>query len=399
VSQFSSVFSQILKLFPRGEFAELVKKHDGERQAKGFTCWTQFVAMTFCQLGRAQSLREITDGLRSCEGKLRHLGIDAPARSTLAYANEHRPWQIYRDVFGALLGRCRQLAPGHGFRFKNKLYSLDATTITLCASMFDWARYKRKKGGVKVHLVLDHDGYLPSFAVIREAKVCDIEVARGLEFPRDSIVVFDRAYNDFRFFYDLTRRGVLFVTRMKDATCFTVVEERPVPSRSNVIRDQTIALSKEFEGVDREPMRLVVIRDEKDQELSFLTNIFHLSARTIAQIYRSRWEVEKFFRAIKQNLRIKTFVGTSENALHIQIWTALIALLILRYLTFLSTYGWSLSNFVAMLRHQLFVHRDLHAWLNEPFKPPEPDAQVLLPNLDSRLPNTNPFQPKPIVTT
>ena len=301
MSQFSSVFSQILKLFPRGEFAELVKKHDGERQAKGFTCWTQFVAMTFCQLGRAQSLREITDGLRSCEGKLRHLGIDAPARSTLAYANEHRPWQIYRDVFGALLGRCRQLAPGHGFRFKNKLYSLDATTITLCASMFDWARYKRKKGGVKVHLVLDHDGYLPSFAVIREAKVCDIEVARGLEFPRDSIVVFDRAYNDFRFFYDLTRRGVLFVTRMKDATCFTVVEERPVPSRSNVIRDQTIALSKEFEGVDREPMRLVVIRDEKDQELSFLTNIFHLSARTIAQIYRSRWEVEKFFRAIKQN--------------------------------------------------------------------------------------------------
>ena len=143
----------------------------------------------------------------------------------------------------------------------------------------------------------------------------------------------------------------------------------------------------------------MVIRDDKDQELSFLTNIFHLSARTISQIYRSRWEIEKFFRAIKQNLRIKTFVGTSENALHIQIWTALIALLILRYLTFLSTYGWSLSNFVAMLRHQLFVHRDLHAWLNEPFKPPEPDAQVLLPNLDSRLPNPNPFQPTPITTT
>ena len=400
MSQFSSVFSQILKLFPRREFAELVKKHAGERQAKGFTCWTQFVAMTFCQLGRAQSLREITDGLRSCEGKLRHLGIkEAPARSTLAYANEHRPWEIYRDVFGALLGRCRPLAPGHGFRFKNKLYSLDATTITLCASMFDWARYKRKKGAVKVHLVLDHEGYLPSFAVIREAKVFDIEVARSLEFARDSIVVFDRAYNDFRFFYDLTRRGVLFVTRMKEATRFTVLEERPVPSRSNVVRDQTIAFVKEFEGVDPEPMRLVAIRDDKDRELCFLTNIFHLSARTIGQIYRSRWEIEKFFRAIKQNLRIKTFVGTSENALHIQIWTALIALLILRYLTFLSTYGWSLSNFVAMLRHQLFVHRDLHAWLNEPFKPPEPDAQVPLPNLDSRLPNPNPFQPTPISTT
>ena len=379
MSQFSSVFSQILKLFPRGEFAELVNKHEGDRQAKGFTCWTQFVAMIFCQLGRAQSLREITDGLRSCEGKLVHLGIEAPARSTLAYANERRPWEIYRDVFGALLGRCQALAPAHGFRFKNKLYSLDATTITLCASMFDWARYKRKKGGVKVHLVLDHDGYLPSFAVIREAKVFDIEVARELEFPRDSIVVFDRAYNDFQFFYDLTRRGVFFVTRMKEATRLTVIEQREVSARSNVVRDQTITFVKQFEGVDAQPVRLVVIQDKNGEEISFLTNLFHLSARTIGEIYRSRWEIEKFFRAIKQNLRIKTFVGTSENALHIQIWTALIALLILRYLTFLSTYRWSLSNFVAMLRHQLFVHRDLRAWLDAPFKPPESDPQVLLP--------------------
>jgi hypothetical protein len=379
VSQFSSVFSQILKLFPRAEFAEIVNRHEGDRGAKGFTCWTQFVAMIFCQLGRAQSLREITDGLRSCEGKLQHLGIEAPARSTLAYANEHRPWQIYRDVFGALLGRCRALAPGHGFRFKNKLYSLDATTITLCASMFDWARYKRKKGGVKVHLVLDHDGYLPTYAVIREAKVFDLEVARGLELPADSIVVFDRAYNDFRFFYDLSVRDIFFVTRMKEATRFTIIEEREPPARCSVIRDQTILLAKEFEGVAAQPLRLVVIRNDDGEEISFLTNIFHLSARTIAQIYRSRWEIEKFFRAIKQNLRIKTFVGTSENALHIQIWTALIALLILRYLTFLSTYRWSLSNFVAMLRHQLFVHRDLRAWLDAPFKPPDPDAQTLLP--------------------
>lgn len=379
MSQFSSVFSQILKLFPRAEFAQLVQKHGADRHAKGFQSWTQFVAMTFCQLGRAQSLREITDGLRSCEGKLQHLGIEAPARSTLAYANEHRPWQLYRDVFGALLGRCHAVAPGHRFRFKNKLYSLDATTITLCASMFDWARYKRKKGGVKVHLVLDHDGYLPTYAVIREAKVFDIVVARGLEFPRDSIVVFDRAYNDFRFFYDLTARGVFFVTRMKDATRFTVLEEREPPGRSKVIRDQTIQFIKQFQAVAAAPIRRVVVDDGEGGQIAFLTNIFHLSARTIAQIYRSRWEIEKFFRAIKQNLRIKTFVGTSENALHIQIWTALIALLILRYLTFLSTYRWSLSNFVAMLRHQLFVHRDLRAWLDAPFKPVEPDRQSLLP--------------------
>lgn len=379
MTQFSSVFSQILNFFPRGEFAGLVSKHGAERGAKGFTCWAQFVAMTFCQLGRAQSLREITDGLRSCEGKLRHLGIEAPARSTLAYANEHRPWQLYRDVFAGLLSRCQGIAPGHKFRFKNKLYSLDATTISLCASMFDWAKYKRKKGGVKVHLLLDHDGYLPTFAVIREAKIFDIEVARSLDFPVDSIVVFDRAYNDFQFFYDLTRRGIFFVTRMKDATRFNVIEERTPPARSTVIRDQTIILIKEFEGVQPTPLRLVTVRGEDGQPVSFLTNIFRLSARTVSSIYRDRWQVEKFFRAIKQNLRIKTFVGTSENALHIQIWTALIAILILRYLTFLSTFGWSLSNLVAMLRLQLFVHRDLHAWLDKPFVPPEISPQAHLP--------------------
>lgn len=378
MTQFSSVFSQILNLFSRAEFAALVQQHEAERNGKGFTCWTQFVSMTFCQLGRAQSLREITDGLRSCEGKLRHLGIEAPARSTLAYANEHRPWQLYRDVFASLLGRCQGVAPGHRFRFKNKLYSLDSTTISLCASMFDWARYKRRKGGVKVHLVLDHDGYLPTFAIIREARIFDIQVARTLDFPADSIVVFDRAYNDFRFFYDLTRRGVFFVTRMKDATRFTVIEESTPPARSQVIADQKIRLVKEFEGVEPLPLRLVTVRGDDDTTVTFITNIFHLSARTIGAIYRDRWQVEKFFRAIKQNLRIKTFVGTSENALHIQIWTALIAILILRYLTFLSTFGWSLSNLVAMLRLQLFVHRDLHSWLDRPFHPPEPSAQAVL---------------------
>lgn len=378
MTQFSSVFSQILNLFPRSEFAGLVAKHEAEHRAKGFTCWTQFVAMTFCQLGRAQSLREITDGLRASEGKLRHLGIEAPARSTLAYANEHRPWELYRDVFAGLLSRCQGIAPGHKFRFKNKLYSLDATTISLCASMFDWAKYKRKKGGVKVHLLLDHDGYLPTFAVIREARVFDIEVARTLDFPVDSIVVFDRAYNDFRFFYDLTRRGVFFVTRLKDATRFTVIEEREPPARSNVISDQTILLIKSFDGVEAVPLRLVTVRDEDGEPLSFITNIFRLSARTISAIYRDRWQVEKFFRAIKQNLRIKTFVGTSENALHIQIWTALIAILILRYLTFLAAFRWSLSNLVAMLRFQLFVHRDLRAWLDKPFIPPEPSPQAPL---------------------
>jgi hypothetical protein len=283
-------------------------------------------------------------------------------------------------VFEALLSRCQQIAPGHKFRFKNKLYSLDATTISLCASMFDWARYKRKKGGVKLHLVLDHDGCLPTFAWIREAKVFDIEVARALELPADSIVVFDRAYNDFQWFYSLTRRGIFFVTRMKDATRFDVIETHVPPARSRVLSDQTIRLCKQFDGVNPELLRRVVVEDDHGNPLAFVTNNFHLSARTIGAIYKSRWEIEKFFRAIKQNLKIKTFVGTSENALHIQIWTALIATLILRYLMFRSRYNWSLSNFVAIIRQLLFVHRDLEAWLLEPFRPlePDPDKQFQL---------------------
>lgn len=378
MNRFSSVFSQILKLFPRAEFEQFVRRTNAERHGRGFRSWDQFVSMLFCHLGRAQSLREICDGLRSMEGKLSHLGIDAPSRSTLAYANEHRPWELFREVFLALYARCREIVPGHGFRFNNKLYSLDASTVTLCSSVFDWARYKRRKGGIKVHLVLDHDGCLPAYASIGEAKKYDIEVARALEFPAGAIVVFDRGYNDFQWFYALTAREVGFVTRMKKGTRFRIVEERVPPSRSVVVDDQIIELIKEFEGVVPHRLRRVVVHDSVKGELVFLTNLFNLSAATIANIYRDRWQIEKFFRAIKQNLRVKTFVGTSENALQTQIWTALIAMLVLRYLMLQATFGWSLSNFVAMLRHHLFSHRDLFAWLNDPFlsDPPEPQLAI-----------------------
>lgn len=376
MNRFSSVFSQILKLFSRGEFDQLVQETAAERHARGFRSWEQFVSMLFCHLGRAQSLREICDGLRSMEGKLSHLGITAPSRSTLAYANEHRPWELFRAVFLSLYARCRELAPRHKFRFRNKLYSLDASTITLCSSVFDWARYKRRKGGIKLHLVLDHSGCLPAYAAIGEARKYDIEVARALEFPAGAIVVFDRGYNDFQWFYALSERGVGFVTRMKRGTRYQVVERRLPPANSAVVEDVTIELVKEFEGVAPRRLRRVVVLDPKKGELVFLTNLFRLSAATIAEIYRDRWQIEKFFRAIKQNLRVKTFVGTSENALQTQIWTALIAMLILRYLMLRSTFGWSLSNFVAMLRHHLFSHRDLFAWLNDPFQGPPPDPQI-----------------------
>jgi hypothetical protein len=375
VSRFSSMFSQLLKLFPRTEFQALVKRTYAERHARGFTCWGQFVAMLFCQLGRAHSLREICGGLASCEGKLSHLGITTPSRSTLAYANEHRPWQLYRAVFNELLARCQPFAQGRKkFRFKNKLVSLDSTVIDLCATLFDWAKFRRTKGAVKLHLLLDHDGYLPSVVVVTEGKRHDVRVARTLRFDPGTIVVMDRGYVDYAWFGQLTTQNVFFVTRLKDNAVYEVVERRPPPERSPIRHDQVIRLT----GVDAATkcphlLRRVEIYDAAmDDTLVFLTNHLTFGATTIAAIYKDRWQVELFFKALKQNLKIKTFVGTSANALKVQVWTALIAMLLLRYLQLRSCFAWSLSNLLALLRMNLFTHRDLWAWLDEPYTAPPP---------------------------
>jgi len=381
VNRFCSIFSQLLKLFPRTEFQRLVKETRAERHARGFTCWGQFVAMLFCQLGRAQSLREICGGLASCEGKLVHLGINAPARSTLAYANEHRPWQLFEAVFHQLLDRCRGVAAQHGrkFRFKNKLMSLDSSVIDLCASLFDWAKFRRTKGAVKLHLLLDHDGYLPSVAVITEGKRADIRVARRLRFEPGTILVIDRGYIDFGWFAKLCADAVFFVTRTKRDTAYEVIQRRLAPLKGYVLSDELVRLKH---GPCRDTLRRVEIYlPDKDETMDLLTNHLDLAPSTIAAIYKDRWQVELFFKAIKQNLKIKTFVGTSPNALRVQIWMALIAMLILRFLQLKSTFAWSLSNLVALLRMNLFVHRDLWAWINEPFEAspqvPEPVQEML----------------------
>jgi len=383
VIRVSSIFSQMLQLFSRTEFERAVVEHRAERHARGFSCWGQFVAMLFCHLGRAQSLREICGGLAASEGKLRHLGLpDAPKRSTLAYANEHRPWTLYRSVFYQLLGRWREVAGSHGFRFKNKLLTLDATLIELCASVFDWAQYRRTKGAVKLHLLLDHQGLLPSFALITEGRVHESRVARSLRFEPGTIVVFDRGYADYDWFASLDAEGVFFVTRMKDNADYGVVERRPVPEHGAVRRDEIIFLYKAARGgnYDLFLRRIEVWDDEQQRSVVFLTNHRGFAASTIAAVYRQRWQIELFFKALKQNLRIKTFVGTSPNALQIQIWTALIALLVLKYLQLRARFGWSLSNLAALLRQQLFVYRDLIAWIDEPFQPPpllDPGAEQL----------------------
>lgn len=379
----SSIFSQILKFFPKTVFDAAVAHHQGEKHAKGMTCWSQFVALLFCHLGGARSLREIIGGLAASEGKLRHLGIErAPTRSTLAYANQHRPWQIYQEVFQQLLTVCQSDAKSlkRRFRFQHPLLSLDSTLISVCVSMFDWASYVQTKGAVKLHLVLNHQGYLPQYAVISDGKTADVRVAQQMEFAPGTMLVMDRGYEDHGWWRTLTLGGVYFVTRLKDSTGYAILAEREVPA-GTILRDEEIVLLSE--NKHSEPMRLRRIEmwvEEKQDTLVFVTNHPKLAASTIAAIYKDRWQIELFFKAIKQSLRIKTFIGTSENAVHIQIWTALIAMLMVRYLQLRSTWQWSLSNLFALLRQQLFVYRDLWLWMNQPFRPPlETDpAQFML---------------------
>jgi len=390
----ASLFSQLLALFSRQEFYRLVVKHRAEHYSKGYNSWDHFTAMLFCQLAQAKSLREICGGLACCIGKLRHLGLkDAPKKSTLSYANAHRPWEMFRDLFYATLKTCKSAAPGkHKFRFKNKLLSLDSSTISLCLSLFPWAKFRRTKGAVKLHLLLDHDGYLPTYAYISNGKKHDVTVARKVPLAPGSIVAMDRGYNDYKLFGSWTENGIFFVTRLKENADYEVVEERTVPRNRNILADQFILFTGFYAKKNcPHTLRRVVVWDKgKQREIVLLTNHLEFGPTTISAIYKDRWQIELFFKALKQNLKVKTFVGTTENALYIQIWTALIAMLLIKYLQFKSKFEWSLSNLVAFLRWNLFTYRDLWEWIDSPFDVlplvPEPVQYTLpLPGLGQHL--------------
>src|SRR5260370_11757266 len=384
--QAASLFNQLLQHFPRMEFAALVKKHLAERAAKGFACWTQFVAMTFCQLAHADSLRDISNGLACREGKLVHLGItNAPNKSTLSYANEHRPAALFEDLFYTSLNRFRE-QQGMGarktkFRFKNKLLSLDSTTISLCLELFPWAKCRRAKGGVKAHVLLDHDDYLPSYVLITEAKNSDVRMAQSRDLNAGSIVAMDRGYNDYALFGKWTDSAVFFVTRLKDNAAYEVVESAMGPSPRHILADELIR----FTGVQAVKdcphlMRRVLVCDPiNEREIVLLTNLLHFGPNTIATIYKDRLVIDLIFKTLKQNLKAKWFVGTRLNALMIQIWTALIAMLLFKWLHHLSKANWSFSNLASMLRLNLFTYRDLRRWLENPFGTPPlvPSAEQL----------------------
>jgi hypothetical protein len=385
----ASLFNQLLQHFPRAEFASLVRKHKAERGAKGFTCWTQFVSMLFCQLSHSASLRDICNGLSCCLGKLVHLGITrSPNKSTLSYANQKRPAALFEDLFWTALDRFRSTqllgARQHRFRFKNKLLSLDSTTISLCLSLFPWAEFKTVKGGIKTHVLLDHEDYLPRYVLITKAKQPDVKVAHLLSLNPGSIVVMDLGYIDYELFAKWSNSGVFFVTRLRRDLNWIPVESRSVPSNRHILEDQIIRFDGQWRyrrHVKDLLFRRIVIDIEGEEPLVLLTNHLQFGSTTVAAIYKDRWQIEVFFKALKQNLKIKTFVGTAANAIYIQIWTALIAILLLKWLHYLSKAKWSLSNLAAMLRLNLFTYRDLRAWLDQPFSTPP----LTIENIQLRL--------------
>ena len=368
----ASLFSQLAALFSRKNFYELVYRHQSERFAKKFNSWDHFVSMLFCQIAQAKSLREICGVLACCMGKMRHLGMkQAPNKSTLSYANPHRPWQMFQDLFYDTLSWCQVAAPGqHKFRFKNKLLSLDSTTISLCLSLFPWAKFRRTKGAIKLHLLLDHDGYLPTYAYVSNGKKHDIAVARNVSLSPGSIVALDRGYSDYRLFADWTENGIYFVTRIKDNANYAVIHQFEVPQNRNILSDQLILFTGHYSQKKYPyPLRKIVVWDkDQEREIVLLTNHLDFGATTISAIYKDRWQIEIFFKTLKQNLKVKTFVGTTENALYIQIWTALISILLVKFLQFKSKFVWSLSNLVAFLRWNLFSYRNLWDWIDSPFE-------------------------------
>lgn len=317
------------------------------------------------QLSGRNSLRDIVDNISAQAHRLYHLGSTKLSRSNLSRMNEGKPYHLYEALFGKLLSRCKSITPGHSFRFKNPLYSLDASTVDLCLSVFPWADFRTSKGGIKLHVGLNHDGYLPEFVTITEAKTHDVIAGSALQFPKGSIVVVDRGYNDYAWYKQLTDKGIFFVIRLKSNAKVRVIERHPFIKESGVTSDQTI----EFSGTQTAKkcpiqLRRIGYRDSvTGKHYIFLTNNFKLSSKTIAAIYKARWQVELFFKWIKQNLKIKSFIGTSKNAVMTQIWIALCVYLLLAYIKFQSKMAKSMQQILRLLQLNLFEKRDLHALL------------------------------------
>ncbi|MEK7776093.1 MAG: IS4 family transposase [Planctomycetota bacterium] len=357
-----TIFSELLKLCPRYHFDKAVEQYHGDRYVKTFTTWQQFMAILYSQITQKDSLRDIVTGLSAHAARWYHLGLSGIYKSTLADANAKRDYRTFENLFYHLLSRCKNLTPKHKFRFKNPLYTIDASTIDLCLSVFPWAKFRTTKGAIKMHCLYDHAGALPTFLTVTDGKKHDVRVVKDTTFPLlpDSIVSIDKAYIDYKWLNSLDEQGVWFVTRAKMNIDYAVVGQHPT-SGKRVLSDECILLRGTLTKTKyAKELRLIRYYDEeRHKTLTFLTNNFKLAATTIAQIYKSRWQIELFFKWIKQNLKIKSFLGTSKNAVLTQIWVAMCYYLLLTYIKYQTKYSFSLLQLSRVIREMIFERKAL----------------------------------------
>ena len=359
----NTLMNQLLVHIPRHDFQSLVSQWGGDHYVKHFTTWNQLVTLLYAQAADKRSLRDIQNGLNVQAGKLYHLGFTDPIRrSTLSDANASRNWAIYQGLFDKLLARCQTLSPRHKFRFKNPLRILDSTVIDLCLSMFPWATFRRTKGALKLHCQLEHAGSIPSFAVVTDGKCNDLRATKAFFEPLpDSIYCVDRGYISFAFFRRIHDAGAFFVTRARHRFSYVITGQQELPKNKAVLADLTIEPTTPWCRRDFPyPVRMIRFHDAlSNRTFEFLTNNFQLAATTIADIYKARWQIESFFKWIKQNLRVKTFLGTSRNAVLTQIYVALCYFLLLAYIKFQAKYRFSLYYLHRMVRETLLERLSL----------------------------------------
>jgi putative transposase len=359
-----TIFAQLLQWIPRHEFEEGVLQYQGDKKVRRLSCWAQFVGLLFGQLTGHNSLRAIEAGLKGVKTKLYHLRIAYEIhRSTLSDANDKRDSRIFEKAFYHLLPKVQRLAPRNKLKLKGPVLALDSTTIELCLELSPWAKFHHGKGAMKLHMAVDIAGDLPTVMVLTEGRKHDVKAARKISFVPGTLLIMDRGYVDFEWMWKLTQTGVFFVTRMKQGCGHKVRECRKVDRTQGLIADQTIRLkNKKYEG----KMRKVSYRDpETGHKYIFFTNRFDLAARTICALYKARWQVELFFKTMKQQLQVKKFLGTSVNAVKAQIWVALIAYLLLMLVKFQSKLGWGIPALMAALTVVLFANRDLTSIWND----------------------------------
>ena len=364
MSHQNTVFHQLLKPILRQDFERLAKLHHSGQKLRSATRWDQFVAILMSQLSCRQSLRDIQSNLESQQEKLYHLGAKRIARSTLARLNEEQPASLYQQLFTQLLQRCENSKTAHKFRFKNPLYSLDASHIDLSLSLCEWAKVHESKASIKLSVGLNHSNTIPEFVALGDGIENDMVQGRAFKFPAGSIIVFDKRYVDYQWFAQLTHQKVSFVTRLRPKTVYQVKSSRNVLATTGIIADECIELSSAHakkRGAPKLLRRIEFYDTDKKRTFEFLSNNFHLAASTIAAIYKDRWKIELFFKAIKQNLKLKSFLGRSRNAIQTQIWIALIAYLLVNFAKHMAQEGWSVQRLLRIIQINLFERKLLRS--------------------------------------